>query len=727
MGWRYVVAVAVLVGASARPGFSDLIPGGGKSAADCYAELDVQGAGASTKVVCTDGDPACDTDGQCQGVCTFAVGLCLNQTNVDGCVPKALKKPVKVSGAPLSVLTATDASPICGPSSDVAVALKGRKKKRGKKRITVTVVVTGKPGRDRDRITLTCERREGECPTTTTTTTTLPPPDATALLTGSRLAAFSTVDPAVFDEPAAVTGLTAGDELVSIDRRPQNGILYGLGYNDAVGTVQLYAIRPASGVATPIGTTGTFVASDGSTPVPVVGTRFGIDFNPTADRVRVVTDAGQNFRINPNTGAFIDGDLGGVTVPGLNMDGVINGALSSIDEAAYTNDALNASVTTLYTLDATALCIQNPPNGGTQTTCQALSPAVSTVLGFDISPGIEAPASNVAANGTGLAILTLAGQSNQVLASIDLASGAVGDPTAIGTGGIVGMAIQKPAATSMVALDSVGGHLLRFTSADPGSAVTVTINGVVGGESMVGIDYRPSTGQLFGLGINGGSDTGTLYLLDPQTGAATVVGVSSGIGFVDGLGSPVDLPGAGYGFDFNPAVDRIRVVTGTGLNFRVNPNTGAPVDGDSLAAGIQPDGGLNGATGAADGVAYTNGAGVMTEGTVVTTLYAIDASTDGLYIQNPPNAGTETAVIPITLNGASLDFSSAGGFDIPSDVQSTATSAPVTSGSGFAVLTVANIAHLYRIDLVAGAAADLGVIGAGLRLDGLAIGQVAVK
>ena len=74
--------------------------------------------------------------------------------------------------------------------------------------------------------------------------------------------------------------------------------------------MQLYNISWRTGVATPIGATGAFVAFDGLTPVPIAGTSFGFDFNPVTDRIRVVNDLGQNFRIDPNAGALVDGDLG---------------------------------------------------------------------------------------------------------------------------------------------------------------------------------------------------------------------------------------------------------------------------------------------------------------------------------------------------------------------------------------------------------------------------------
>jgi hypothetical protein len=131
------------------------------------------------------------------------------------------------------------------------------------------------------------------------------------VLSNNSVILVDTANPGAAAAPRAVTGLNAGDVLVGIDIRPQNGYLYGLGYNSGSGTVQLYAISYRTATAAPIGTTGTFVASDGVTPVPIQGTNFDVDFSPVTDCLRVVNDAGQNFQLDPNTGAFIDGDLAG--------------------------------------------------------------------------------------------------------------------------------------------------------------------------------------------------------------------------------------------------------------------------------------------------------------------------------------------------------------------------------------------------------------------------------
>ncbi|HEV7731856.1 MAG TPA: DUF4394 domain-containing protein [Candidatus Binatia bacterium] len=744
VGWVSLTVAVLALGAVAR---GDLVPGGGKAASDCYLEFDVFGASGSPKVTCIDGDPACDTDGQCQGVCTFAVGICVNQTNVAGCTPAVPKKALKVKGATLVTVTTTDAAPLCGALRDVPVALGGKKRtKRGKKRITATAVVDGKPARETDRLVLLCTPREGACPTTTTTvptttttTTTLPPsPDAQLLLTGARLAAVSTVIPTLVETPVEITGMAADDILVSIDRRPRNGFLYALGFDPAAGTVQLYVVHPTSAFAVLVGPPGQFVNAGGM-PVDIgngIGTRFGMDIDPAVDRVRVVASTGENFRINPNTGALVDGNLGGGVVTGLNMDGPINGTTDSVQETAYTNVDTLASFATQYTMDASldALCIQNLPNSGTQTVCQPLGTAIDAVLGFDIAPGVDVEANNVAASGTGVAVVRPAGQLTEGLVSVDLTTGALGAVAPIGTTDIRGIAIRPPASLPIVGLTDSGTSFVRFTRDHPGTVVSVGLTGVTAGETMVGIDYRPQTGQLFGLGINATANTGTLYVLDSQTGAAIAVGTPGQIAFVGAGAIPIDFPDPaviGWGVDFNPAVDRLRVVTGSGLDFRVNPNDGSPVDGNlggvTLVGGTNPDGDIHGLTTSADGAAYTNNVGRPLVGGIPTTLYTLDAVTNALHIQNPPNTGTQTNELPVTLGGSPLDFTSQSGFDIPSDV-SVDTSNVAATGAGYAALAVGGTTHLYAIDLATGAASDLGAIDDGTTsLTGLTVGTTALQ
>ena len=84
-----------------------------------------------------------------------------------------------------------------------------------------------------------------------------------------------------------------------------------------------------TGVATPLTTDVQQHTSDATgTKVAITGTNFGFDFNPSVDRVRVVTDTGLNFRINPNTGVLIDTDADASN--GVNADKSINGDAAGI-------------------------------------------------------------------------------------------------------------------------------------------------------------------------------------------------------------------------------------------------------------------------------------------------------------------------------------------------------------------------------------------------------------
>lgn len=551
-----------------------------------------------------------------------------------------------------------------------------------------------------------------------------------------------------------VTGLTAGDTLVSIDRRPQNGFLYGIGYNaSAAGgpTITLYAIHPETRVATAVGEGGRFT-TDGVNPSAIGGsnpsTRFEMDFNPAVDRLRVINDLGQNFRMNPNTGAVVDGDLGGTagSVNGINMDRDLNGGANRAQGTAYINNTPNPNtpgngITTQYTVGEapSALYIQNPPNMGTLSAPITLSPLIRSVLGFDIAPGANMATTTANAptgSGSGYLLLRTDTSSPEALARLNLVTGELTRITEIAGGaGARGIAVQAPLSRAMLALSANGTQLLRFAEDAPGTVVTVAVSGLSSGESLVGMDFRPATGQLFALGINPVTDTGTVYRLDPETGAAAVIGTAGSIAFVTGSLTPVDLPdpaSAGYGVDFNPAADRLRVTTSTGLNFRLDQRSGTPLDGDAVAPGTNPDGTINGngVTGVS-GAAYTNSVG----GTTLTTLYALSDTGSTLTIQNSlpgatvtgPNSGSQTQPLTLRLDGSTLTFTASNGFDIPSDVRAPANNAAVTQGSGYAALTVGGTTGLYRIELSSGVVKRLGTIGSGAALRGLTIGQTHAR
>ncbi len=555
-------------------------------------------------------------------------------------------------------------------------------------------------------------------------------PDRTVhiLTSNNELAQSSESQPTAIGAPLPITGVNAGDTLQAIDVRPSNGRLYALGANAGAGTVQLYHISSSisSALATPIGTPGTFVDAIGM-PVLITSAGFGVDFNPAVDRVRVVTSDGRNFRMNPNTGAFVDGDLGGSpgSVAGLNMDGALNGAANTAHACAYTNSRINTTATTLYTIDAASdqLMIQNPPNMGTLTAAQIVmqngSPLDLNVdTGFDIPPGVDVASSNAPANGTGYLVSLVGGNSNFYRLNLANATATLVGAFSGITARDIAVSVNPTALVSSVA--SV--QLARFPLGQPQSAVMVSLTGGVAGETIVGMDGRPATGGVYALGINAATNTGTVYVVDPQTGTLSIVGGVPGIiTFVDGVGTPIDFADTAYGVDFNPAVDRLRVVSLTnGLNFRVNPITGGPVDGDAASPGVNPDGSINGA-----GVTGLGGAGYTNNfaGTTITTLYTLDPAGNQLLIQNPPNAGTQTPSQVLTFGGVAFDFLSSAGFDIPPGVNAPANSMPA-AGTAYATLASAAQTGLFRVDLASG---QLQFIGAPpINADGLIVWQTEI-
>ena len=242
-----------------------------------------------------------------------------------------------------------------------------------------------------------------------------------------------------------------------------------------------------------------------------------------------------------------------------------------------------------------------------------------------------------------------------------------------------------------------GGSLVSFNPTIPTAGTSVVVTGLVAGETLVGIDFRPEDGRLYGLGVNAAANTATLYTIALQTGVATNVASLSTFG-----PEPLpDLPASGYGFDFNSGADRIRVTTESGLNFRINPTTGQ----------FLADGPTGGGIAAA---AYTNNEPNILG---VTTLYTLDSITDRLMIQNPPNTGAQIVVGPV-----GVDFDSVNGFDIPPGVDTLVANAGVSSGFGLALLTVGGTTQLYSINLVTGVGTLVGnFLNGAIPASGLAI------
>lgn len=252
------------------------------------------------------------------------------------------------------------------------------------------------------------------------------------------------------------------------------------------------------------------------------------------------------------------------------------------------------------------------------------------------------------------------------------------------TGG-VGSRVQAELVYGVTAQD----FLVTWDSAQPTNLLSgVAISGLQLNENLVGIDLRPNTGQIYGIG-----SSSRVYTINPTTGAATQVGA--------GAFSPL-LNGANFGVDFNPTVDRIRVVSNTDQNLRLHPDTGAVagVDGLLAYAAGDPNFGVSPNVAA---VAYTNNF----MGATTTTLYGIDPGTDALVTQNPPNNGTLN-----TVGGLGVDATDILGFDISG-----------ATGTAYAVLfdTASNRSVFSSINLATGAATEIGEVDGGTTITGITV------
>jgi Domain of unknown function (DUF4394) len=217
------------------------------------------------------------------------------------------------------------------------------------------------------------------------------------------------------------------------------------------------------------------------------------------------------------------------------------------------------------------------------------------------------------------------------------------------------------------------GNLVSFSRDNPRKLDSSTpITGLGTGVTLRGIDFRPATGELYGVG----SDS-IVYRVSPVTGRA----VAEGPAF-----TPM-LNGRFFGVDFNPTVDRIRVTSDANQNLRLVPDTGA------LAAA---DADLNPNDPTVVGSAYTN-SGFSATAPAATVLYALDALDDAIYVQSPPNNGTLTMPQQVDIN-----VRGDAGFDIAgrNNVGYVATASDRRAG-----------AELYRVNVLNGRTTKLGSIG----------------
>lgn len=245
-----------------------------------------------------------------------------------------------------------------------------------------------------------------------------------ALLAGTAAAQAATLVGLTGDGKLVVIDTTAmsasapvaisGDKLVGIDVRPADGKLYGV-----AGNGQIVTIDPKSGAATKLSMISEKVT---------LGDRPVVDFNPAADRLRVIAAGGVSLRINVETGAtMVDKPLSfdPVDANASKKPGVVAGA--------YTNSMAGAKATELFHIDGTsgAWVLQSPPNDGILKTRGAVGVANLADAVVDIATEGEKNTAWMIAGGT--------------LYTIDIASGKATSVGAIKgmTGKLIDIAVWK--------------------------------------------------------------------------------------------------------------------------------------------------------------------------------------------------------------------------------------------------------------------------------------------
>jgi hypothetical protein len=258
---------------------------------------------------------------------------------------------------------------------------------------------------------------------------------------------------------------------------------------------------------------------------------------------------------------------------------------------------------------------------------------------------------------------------------------------------------------------TANGSLFKFDPASPATATPIGNMGIVPGD----IDFRPTTTPgdpnrpLYALVV--GSPNTQLYTVNTTTAAVTAVGA----GFPSFVSGQYSLVDQFIDIDFNPTTLQndgsifIRIIGSSGVNMRINADTGAIVAVDTPL--LYPPS----SSPFADGLAYINSNKATNGGTTI--LFDMDARPDQTSIQNPPNAGTLNVVGPF---GATIDANPGLAFDVISD----ANDADSTIGGDHAFAALRRTATsggqylLYDVNLATGGISNGRSVGGGLDFTG---------
>ncbi|HEX5575449.1 MAG TPA: DUF4394 domain-containing protein [Gemmatimonadales bacterium] len=223
-----------------------------------------------------------------------------------------------------------------------------------------------------------------------------------------------------------------------------------------------------------------------------------------------------------------------------------------------------------------------------------------------------------------------------------------------------------------------------FHSAAPGTVDRkVAITGLPAENRIVGIDFRPADGKLYGVG-----NDSRVYVLDTLTAVASPIGSTA---FTPALA------GEHFGMALDPTTDQIRIQSAeTGQNLRLDPVTGQAVADDAVLAYVTGDPNeTEGPSIAATAVSTSSGA---------STTYGIDWLLDALVMMPDPTDGQVT-----TIGATGVSTSPCAALDMGDD------------GVLYATMTIDQLNQLFTMNLSTGAATGLGEINVVASIQSIAV------
>lgn len=514
----------------------------------------------------------------------------------------------------------------------------------------------------------------------------------------AELVKFNADAPDVLESVGTIT-VGNGERVVGLDFRPADGALHAI-----TSQGRSLILDPDNAMATVIQP----ISGDGTA---LTGSRFGVDFNPAANALRIIGDDGLNLRVP--TAALV------APAPAETVNTLVDGRmgyLQGVTAAAYTNPEAGATGTALFVISAeTDTLYTQDANNGPLTAVGPLGVDASATPGYDIVLAGE--------TNEHYALLTVGGTTG--LYELDPATGAASLidelPAATYKGLVVEEDLDELAPTERAVAPLVQDgqsasyevYLLDTQTGTLTFAETFTIAGLPAGEELVGTDVRttsidPSSEEeeFYAVGRSG-----AIYLIDedpenPDQDLATPVATLSAA-----------LSGTNFGVDFNPRADLLRIVSDSGQNLRVNLQADRAIacrDGVSAprAASFACVDGTTRLVSPAPQIVATAYRAAPSMGTF---QFALDARDSSLYRVAVPNDG---ALARVGALGVSLPANASGAEEQSLDISGTG------DATVLATLRAAGAARstLYSVNLDTGAATAIGEIG-----DGGAVSSITAR